>query len=180
MEPTARLGLTCDELVVRTWGGGGAPAYAAHVPGLDVLAGETLALVGQGTAALLDHLEDALSGSLRVDGAVAAAGGTLRIQAVQAARVGLRALVVSDPFAGGPQDGRDLALADLAGLAGLGLTTVVAVADPALAALFADRVVVVADGRPVVAYPVLAPIPRSAADVATVTDRVGTRLPASA
>lgn len=180
MHATAtRLGLTCDELVARTWGGAQAPVYAAHLPGLDVLAGETLALVGAGSDALLDRLHDALAGCVHVDGAVAAAGGTLRIQAVQAVRVGLRALAVSDPFGVG-QAGRELAVADLAGLGGLGLTTVVAVDDVTLAALFADRVVVVDGGEVQVAYPVIAPTPRSPGEVAAVAHRVGTRLPVQA
>lgn len=162
------------------WSGQPTPAYAARLPGLNVLAGETLALVGDGTDALLDQLSDALAGCMRIDGAVAAAGGTLRIQAVQGARVGLRALAVTDPFTAHDPAVRALALADLAGLADLGLTTVVAAGDVTLAALLADRVVVVAGGRAQVAYPVLAPTPRRIADVAPVTDRVSARLPVGA
>lgn len=171
-----RVGLTPDELAA-AWGGCGPRRYAAVTPGLSVLAGETLALVGDGSLALLERLAGALEGCLRLDGAAAATAGTVRIHAVQAARVGVSALAVTDPFGTGSA-GRALALADLAGLADLGLTTVVAVTDVSLAALFADRVVVVRDGRPVVAYPVVAPTPRSPADVAPVADRVTARLAA--
>lgn len=171
-----RLGLTPDETMIDTWCADRLPRYAACLPGLNVLAGETLALVGDGTAALLDRLSGELEGCLPVDGAEAAAGGTVRIQAVQAARVGVRALAVSEPFARVGAPASALALADLAGLTDLGLTTVVAVADVTLAALFADRVVVVSGGRPQVAYPVLAPTPRRVLDVAPVTDRVTARL----
>lgn len=172
----ARIGLTPDELVMRTWGTDRAPRYAARVTGLSVLDGETLALVGDGTHAVLDELAGALDDCVRLDGAEAAASGTVRIHAVQAARVGVAALAVTDPFTGASAGSHDLALADLAGLADLGLTTVVAVTDVTTAALFADRVVVVRDGRPQVAYPVLAPTPRSTAEVAPVTDRVTARL----
>lgn len=179
-DPPARTGLTPDELVMRTWGAERAQRYAAGVPGLNVLAGETLALVGDGTPLLLDRLAEALENCLRLDGAVAAAGGTVRIHAVQAARVGVRALAVSDPFAGQGAAAADLALADLAGLADLGLTSVVALRDVTLAARFADRVVVVHEGRPLVAYPVLAPTPRSRAEVAPVAGRLAARLVDSA
>lgn len=171
-----RLGLTPDEIMMDTWCTDQVPRYAACVPGLNVLAGETLALVGEGTSALLDRLSGVLDACMPLDGAEAAAGGTVRIQAVQAARVGVRALAVSEPFAGGDASASALALADLAGLTDLGLTTVVAVADPTLGALFADRVVVVSGGRPQVAYPVLAPTPRHVVDIAPVTDRVAARL----
>lgn len=174
--PATRIGLTPDELVMRTWGSDRTQRYAACLPGLNVLAGETVALIGQGAPAVLEGLADELEDCLRLDGAVAAAGGTLRIHAVQAARVGVGALAISDPFAGAGRATSDLALADLAGLADLGLTTVVSVADVTLAARFADRVVVVRDGRPLVAYPVFAPTPRSSADVAPVADRVTARL----
>lgn len=173
-----RLGLTPDEMMMDTWCSDRVPRYAATLPGLNVLVGETLALVGDGTPVLLDRLAGALHACLPVDGAVAAAGGTLRIQAVQAARVGVRALAVTDPFHGADGPAAALALADLAGLADLGLTTVVSVADVTLAALFADRVVVVSDARPQVAYPVLAPTPRCVVDVTPVTDRVTARLAA--
>lgn len=173
--PAPRIGLTPDELAA-TWGGECRHRYTAHVPGLSVLAGETLALVGTGSSALLERVAGELDGCLHLDGAGAAAAGTMRIHAVQAARVGIRALAVSDPFSGTGPATRALALADLAGLADLGLTTVVSLADVTLAALFADRVVVVRDGQPVVAYPVLAPTPRSAAEVAPVADRVQARL----
>lgn len=176
----ARLGLTPDELIVHTWGADRAPRYAGCLPGLNVLAGETLALVGDGTAALLDRLADVLPACARLDGAVAAAGGTLRIQAVQAARVGVRSLAISDPLpTRADASTRALAVADLAGLANLGLTTVVAVPDAPLAALVADRVVVVAGGYPEVAYPVVSPVPRSPAEVAPVTARVTARLAAA-
>lgn len=171
-----RIGLTPDELAA-TW----SPSprrYAAHVPGLDVLAGETVALIGTGTSELLEELAEALvDRPTWVDGPVAAAGGTLRISAQQAARVGVRALAVTGPFDGALDDAaRALAVADLAGLRDLRLTTVVEVADVAVAALFADRVVVVAGGRPLVAYPVVSPVPRLLDDVATVVDRVDARL----
>lgn len=174
--PSTRVGLSPDELVLHTWGTDRTPTYAARVPGLNVLVGETLALVGDGTRAVLEALADALDDCARLDGAVAAAAGTVRIHAVQAARVGMRALAITDPFAHAGAGSHDLALADLAGVADLGLTTVVAVTDVGVAALFADRVVVVRDGHPQVAYPVLAPTPRIPAEVAPVTDRVTARL----
>lgn len=173
--PAPRIGLTPDELVA-TWGGDHRHRYAARVPGLSVLAGETLALVGAGSSALLERLAGELDGCLDLDGAAAATAGTVRIHAVQAARVGVNALAISDPFSRATGATRALALADLAGLTDLGLTTVVALADVTLAALFADRVAVVRDGQPVVAYPVLAPTPRSTAEVALVADRVQARL----
>jgi hypothetical protein len=173
-----RIGLTPDELLLATWSGGAPPSYAASIPGLNVLTGETVALVGSGREALLDRLGEVLPACLPIDGAVAAAGGALRVHAQQAARVGVKSLVVSDPFTGLGDEARSLAVADLAGLANLGLTTVVATADATLAALGADRVCIVRDGSPQVAYPVLAPTPRSLADVAPVTDRLATRLSA--
>jgi hypothetical protein len=170
-----RIGLHPDELAA-TWR---PRRYAARVPGLNVLEGETLALVGQGTDAVLTALAAALPGATWVDGQVAAEGGALRIHAQQAARVGVRALTVTGPFDPQLDDaGRALAVADLAGLRDLGLTTIVEVADADLAVLFADRVVVVADGRPVVAYPVVAPTPRVMADVRPVTERLAARLAA--
>jgi hypothetical protein len=171
-----RIGLTPDELVATTWQAPRHAAYAARVPGLDVLAGETLALTGTGTTALLDRLAAALDACARVDGAIAARGGTLRIHAQQAARVGVAALAISEPFATLPGPAAGLAVADLAGLSSLGVTTVVEVADPAVAALVADRVAVVADARPVVAYPVLAPAPRHPGDVRVVAERVRARM----
>jgi hypothetical protein len=170
-----RIGLHPDELAA-TW----APRrYAARVPGLNVLEGETVALVGDGTGQLLTALASELPSATWVDGEVAAAGGALRIHAQQAARVGVAALTVTGPFdAGLDEPGRALAVADLAGLRDLGLTTIVEVADADLAALFADRVVVVADGHPVVAYPVVAPTPRVLADVRPVTERLAARLAA--
>lgn len=171
-----RIGLTPDELAA-TWSS--PRRYAAHVPGLDVLEGETLALVGTGTDALLTELAAELAGSAWVDGEVAASGGAVRIHAQQAARVGVRALTITGPFDTGlAEAGRALAVADLAGLGDLGITTIAVVADAELGALFADRVVVVAEGRPVVAYPVIAPTPRVGADVQLVTDRVAARLAA--
>jgi hypothetical protein len=175
-----RIGLSLDQLAA-SWAPGGV-RYAAHVPGLDVLAGETLALVGDGTDALLTELAAALGQRTAwVDGPVGAVGGALRIHAQQAARVGVRALAVTGPFDVDLDDpGRALAVADLAGLRDLGLTTIVEVADATIAALFADRVVVVRDGRSAVAYPVVTPVPRLPGDVAPVVDRVGARLAAIA
>ncbi|HEY8340244.1 MAG TPA: hypothetical protein VIK95_10265, partial [Egibacteraceae bacterium] len=89
----ARIGLTPDELLVDTWSRPPA-SYAARLPGLNVLAGETLALVGSGTDVLLERLSDALAPCTIVDGSVAAAGGVLRVHAQQAARVGVRALAI--------------------------------------------------------------------------------------
>ncbi len=174
-----RIGLSLDQLAA-TWAPR-AVRYAAHVPGLDVLAGETLALVGDGTDVLVTELAAALGEHTAwVDGPVGAAGGALRIHAQQAARVGVRALAVTGPFDEGLDDvGRSLAVADLAGLGDLGLTTVVEVADVTIAALFADRVVVVRDGRPVVAYPVVTPVPRLPGDVAPVVHRVDAHLAAT-
>lgn len=174
-----RLGLTPDELLVSTWSSARRPTYAARVPGLNVLAGETLALVGPGSDAVLEALLEALPACTIVDGASAAAGGTLRIHVQQAARVGVQSVAVTDPFAGLSRDARDLAVADLAGLASLDVTTVVVVADAATAAAFADRVVVVQDGRVVVAYPVLAVAPRSPADIDPVSRRVAARMNAA-
>lgn len=176
----ARIGLTPDELLLEAWSRPPA-SYAARTPGLDVLEGETLALVGSGSDLLLERLGEVLAPCTIVDGGVAAAGGVLRVHAQQAARVGVRALAISEPF--GPAlspAARALAVADLAGLGSLGLTTVVAIADSALAALVADRVVVVADGEPVVAYPVIAPAPRRLSDVAPVLDRLRRRTPPAA
>lgn len=176
----ARIGLSPDELAA-TWSPS-SRRYAAHVPGLDVLAGDIVALVGDGTDDLLAELVGALAGRTTwVDGAVAAAGGVLRIHAQQAARAGIGALAVMGPFDADLEEaGRALAVADLAGLRDLGLTTIVEVDDVGIAALFADRVVVVAGGRPVVAYPVVTPVPRVPDDVAPVVDRVDARLAALA
>jgi hypothetical protein len=170
-----RIGLHPDELAA-TW----VPRrYACRIAGLDVLEGETIALVGEGTDEVLTELAAALPHATWVDGQIAAEGGALRIHAQQAARVGVRALTVTGPFdARLDEAGRALAVADLAGLGELGLTTIVEVADADLAALFADRVVVVAQGRPVVAYPVIAPTPRVLADVRPVTERLAARLAA--
>jgi hypothetical protein len=173
-----RIGLTPDELLLATWSRGAPPSYAATLPGLNVLTGETVALIGSGAARLLETLLGVLPGCLPVDGREAVAGGALRVHAQQAARVGVRSLVISEPFAGQSAEARALAVADLAGLGNLGLTTVFEAEDATLAALGADRVCVVRDGEPQVAYPVLAPTPRSPADVAPVTDRLASRLAA--
>lgn len=177
----ARIGLSADELAATAWAGGQRRwSYAARLPGLNLLEGETVALVGDGTGALLEELAGALGRCGWVDGRVAAAGGVLRVHAQQAARVAVPALAVTGPFddrLGEPA--RALAVADLAGLGDLGLTVVVEVADVTLAALFADRVVVVDAGRPVVAYPVIQPTPRLPADVSAVTERVHARLAAA-
>jgi hypothetical protein len=170
-----RLGLTPDELLFRTWCGP-RPRYAAQLPGLNVLEGETLALVGADVGALHNALVDVLPASLEVDGANAAAAGTLRIHAQQAVRVGVRSLVLTDPFVRLAPAARSLAIADLAGFAALGVTTVFACRDLTLAALAADRVCLVRDGRPGVAYPVVAPRPRSVDDVRPVTERAAARL----
>jgi hypothetical protein len=177
----SRIGLTPDELLVATWSAGGAygRGYAARVEGLNLLAGETVALVGTGVTALLEALADALPRCTVVDGAAAAQAGTLRIHAQQAARVGVQALAVSDPFADIGAEARALAVADLAGLRSLGITTVVAVADADLGAAFADRVAVVRDGQVVVAYPVVATAPRTPEEIAPVSRRVADRLAAT-
>lgn len=174
-----RLGLTPDHLLATTWGGEQPYRYVACIPGLTVLAGETLALVGSGAADLRDRLTAAIGDTAPLEGPGAAARGTLRIHAQQAARVGLQAIAVSDPFAVPLEAAaRDLAIADLAGVASLGLTCVVDLADPTVAALVADRIVVVRNALPITAYPVLAPIPRRAADVAAVLARTRQRLTA--
>lgn len=171
-----RIGLTGDHLAAN-WDAVPRRRYAARVPGLSVLEGEILALVGKGSRDLLDRLARQLDRCARVDGGVAARGGVLRVHAQQAARVGVRALAVDgalDEVLPGPA--RQLAIADLAGLGNLGLTVVVELADPALAALFADRVVVVAGGEPRAAYPILAAAPREPAAVRPVTERIVARL----
>jgi hypothetical protein len=171
-----RIGLSPDTLAA----GPPAASYAARVPGLNVLAGETLALVGGDADQLLDRLAVALPWCAWVDGPVAAAGGALRVHAQQAARVGVRALAVTGPVDRGlDQRARALAIADLAGLGDLGLTVVGEVADVEAAALFADRIVVVRAGDPLVAYPVVQPTPRRPDDVRPVTERVEARLLAS-
>ena len=174
----ARVGLTAEQLLVATWSSPVPLRYAAHVPGLDVLRGETLALVGSDVESLVQQVAGELGDCLPLDGPACAAAGTLRIHAQQAARVGLRAVSVSDPFAVATLGGaaRALAVADLAGFASLGVTSVVVCSDVGLAALFADRIVVVRNGEVVVAYPVVAPVPRLAPDVAVVTERVAARL----
>jgi hypothetical protein len=172
-----RIGLTPDALAAGPPGA----SYALRVPGLNVLAGETLALVGPGAGLLLERLGSLLSRCTWVDGQVAAAGGVLRVHAQQAARTGVRALAVTGPVDSSlDASARALAIADLAGLGDLGLTVAVEVADVVTAALFADRVVVVRGGEPVVAYPVLPPTPRRPVDVRRVTERVEARLRASA
>lgn len=175
----SRIGLSPDHLAALTLGGQAPPArYAAQTEGLRLLEGETVALVGTGTGVVLDVLADELADCAWVDGSVAAQGGALRIHAQQAARVGLRALAITNPFDQLAPPAKALAVADLAGLRGLGLTVVAEAADPVLAALFADRIAVVVDGRPVVAYPVLAPCPRRPHDVRPVAARVEGRLAA--
>ena len=174
-----RIGLTPDELLVATWSAPRRPSYAARVPGLNVLRGEILALVGTGAGALFDTLVAALPRCTVVDGATAAAGGTLRIHAQQAARVGVESVAITDPFGQLTAAARALAVADLAGLHGLDVTTVVLVDDADLAAAFADRVVVVKDGDVVVSYPVIARAPRTATDIAPVSTRIAARLAAS-
>lgn len=169
-----RIGLTLDELLATTWASGTAARYAARLPGLDVLQGETVAVVGEGAGELVDTFADAVQGALPLDGRIAAQGGTLRIHAQQASRVGVTALAVSDPFPGLSREAKALAVADLASFARLGLTTVVAASDQSCALLFADRVVLLRAGRVEAAYPVIAPYPRTAASVAAVADRLAT------
>ncbi|HVM20955.1 MAG TPA: hypothetical protein VM307_13435 [Egibacteraceae bacterium] len=176
----SRIGLTVEQLLVSTWSAAQRPTYAAHVPGLNVLTGETLALVGTGTAAVVDQLLDALPACTVIDGGAAAQAGTLRIHAQQAARVGVTSLVVTDPFVATDGPAHALAVADLAGLRSLGVTTAVEVADADVGATFADRVVVVHDGRVSAAYPVVAPTPRTRSDIDPVTRRVAARLAAHA
>jgi hypothetical protein len=156
-------------------------AYAARSPGLNLLDDQTVALVGTGTGTCLQDLAERLQRCTWIDGRVAAAGGSLRVHAQQAARVGVRALAVTGPIdADLPSHARALAVADLAGLGDLGLTVVVEVDDVETAALFADRVAVVRDGQPVIAYPVVHPSPRRPVDVQVVTERVQARLRATA
>ena len=168
--------MTVDQLLVATWGSAARPTYAARVAGLNVLQGETVALVGAGADQVLTALADKLDRCTVIDGAAAAPAGTLRIHAQQAARVGVSALAITDPFVDTDDEAQALAVADLAGLKSLGVTTVVAMSDVDLAAAFADRVAVVRDGAVVVAYPVLAPTPRSTTDIAPVAQRVAARL----
>lgn len=172
-----RIGLSPDALAAH----GERARYAARVPGCNVLAGETLALIGDGTDRLLERFAAELPGCAWVDGPVAAAGGVLRVHAQQAARVGVRALAITGPVdARLDAHARALAVADLAGLGDLGLTVLVEIAGAETAALLADRVVVVRDGEPLVAYPVVEPVPRHPADVRPVTERVTARLAATA
>lgn len=171
-----RIGLTPDELLLQTWSASRPPAYAVRLPDLAVLEGETLALVGSGTQQLLTRLLAMLPRCTALDGAAAARAGSLRIHAQMAVRAGVQSMAITEPFEGLDPGARALAVADLAGLAGLGLTVVVAVCDPVLGARLADRVVIVREGRAVVGYPVLAPSPRTEADVAPVTARLTARL----
>lgn len=171
-----RIGLTPDWLAATP-----SPPrrYVARLGTLRILAGETLALVGTGTRPLLHELADALPACTWVEGATAARGGVLRVHAQQAQRVGMRAVAISGPVeAQLDPHARGLAIADLAGLAELGLTSVAETADAGLAALFADRIVIVVDGVPLVTYPVIAPVPRRVNDVRPVTERVTARLAA--
>lgn len=174
----SRIGLTPDQLLVATWSSATRPSYAARTENLNVLRGETVALVGDGCEQVLDRLERLLPVCAPVDGAAAAAAGTLRIHAQQAARVGVQSLAVSDPFEGVGEPARSLAVADLAGLRSLGVTTVVAASDVDLAAAFADRVAVVRNARVVAAYPVIASAPRTLDDIEPVSRRVSLRLAA--
>jgi len=174
----SRIGLTLEQLLVATWSSPRRRGYAARVPGLNVLQGETIALVGDGRADMLDLLIDALASCTVVDGGAAAAAGTLRIHAQQAARVGVQALAITEPFDNISDDARALAVADLAGLSSLGVTSVVAVTDAELAASFADRVVVVRGGQVVVAYPVVAAVPRARTDIEPVSQRLAAHLSA--
>lgn len=171
-----RIGLTPDELLATTWSGGAARGYAARIAGLNVLDGETIALVGTGVEDLLAELAGVLPECTFIDGAAAAEAGGLRIHAQQAARAGARAVAVTEPFAAASASARALAVADLAGLRNLGITTVVAVADAELGAAFADRVALVTDAKVVVAYPVLAPTPRRPQDIEPVRQRIASRL----
>ena len=171
-----RIGLTPDQLLVRTWSASTPPTYAARAAGLNILRGETIALVGAGADTLLSTLSDALPVCTVIDGAAAAQAGTLRIHAQQAARVGVQSLAITDPFVNLDEPATALAVADLAGLSALGVTTVVTAHDADLAAAFADRVAVVRNDEVVVAYPVVAPAPRSATDIEHVSRRVAARL----
>ena len=171
----SRVGLTPDEMLL-TWSASSVRRYVAKVPGLDVLERETIALVGTGTATVAAQLRDALGAPAVLDGREHASAGALRIAAQAARRDGATAVVVTDPFSDVAEVARPVAVADLAGLSQLGLTTVVEVADLTLAALVADRVVVVKDGHVVVAYPVLASTPRSVDDIAPVRARLQGRL----
>ena len=175
----SRIGLTPDQLVA-TWSAATRPTYAARIRGLNILRGETVALVGGASDDLLTALADALSVCTVIDGASAAAAGTLRIHAQQAARVGVQSLAITDPFDNLSEAATALAVADLAGLRSLGVTTVVATADVDLAAAFADRVAVVDQGTVIAAYPVVAPTPRRPADIDPVSRRVTARLIAPA
>lgn len=171
----ARIGLTPDELAA-TWNASRRPTYAARTPGLNVLRGETIALVGDGSEAVLEQLRAVLPHPVSLDGAAPAAQGALRIHAQEAARGGAESLLVGDPFVAVTEPARSLAVADLAGLRSLGVTTVVVVGDVDLAAAFADRVAVVQDAKVVAAYPVVAPAPRTPDDIAPVSRRITSRL----
>lgn len=171
----SRIGLTPDQLAA-TWSASGRPTYAARTPGLNILRGETIALVGEGSEAVMQELGAVLPDAAPVDGGAAAQAGAVRIHAQEAARAGAESLLVSDPFSDTAEPARSLAVADLAGLRSLGVTTIVVVRDVDLAAAFADRVAVVQAGRVAAAYPVLAPAPRTADDIAPVSRRVASRL----
>jgi hypothetical protein len=174
-----RVGLTVEELAAEAWSG--EPArYAGEACGLRLLEGETVALVGSGSRAVLEQLAAGFGNETAVvDGRAAAGGGVLRVHAVQAARTGASALLVRGPVDDPTVAGPGLAVADLAACPALGLTAVAEVGAPQLAARFADRVAVVADGQVTATYPVLVPRPRGAQDVAHVTDRVRRRLAVS-
>jgi predicted ABC-type transport system involved in lysophospholipase L1 biosynthesis ATPase subunit len=170
------IGLTPDQLLAATWSGPSRASYVLRSAELNVLRGETIALVGDGCEQVLARLGERLPACMQVEGAGAAAAGTLRIHAQQAVRVGMESLIVSDPFGDLDEAARSLAVADLAGLRSLGVTTLVAVADVDLGAAFADRVAVVREARVVAAYPVVAPAPRSPGDIEPVSRRVTSRL----
>lgn len=173
-----RLGLTTDELAAETWSGE-PPRYAGSARGLRLLAGETVALVGDGSHAVLEGFAADAAGDARVvDGRAAAGGGVLRVHAVQAARTGVSVLLVRGPVDDPAVGAEGLAVADLAACSALGLAAVAEVRSPQVAARFADRVAVVDDGHVTATYPVLVPRPRGAQDVAHVTDRVRRRLAA--
>lgn len=175
-----RIGLSIEELVATTWTGERLPQYVARADGLDLLAGEVVALVGPGAAALRQRIQASTETCAPIDGPLAAGTATLRVEARRAARAGWQAVAVSDPLVDGLDgDAASLAIADLASIAALGLAAVVDLVDAQVAALVADRVAVVEDGRVDRSYPVLAPRPRRAEDVEPVTERTLARLAAS-
>lgn len=174
-----RIGLSIDELVAATWADERLPRYVARADGLHVLAGEVVAVVGPGAPALRRRVAATTAACAAIDGPLAAGTGTLRVEARRAARAGRQAVSICDPLAGDLDSAAAaLAIADLASIPALGLAAVVDLADARVAALVADRVVVVEEGRIDRSYPVLAPRPRRAEDVAPVTERALARLAA--